>query len=308
MAKVSRLAFIGFGEAAKAFLTGWADAAPPVITAYDQKTNHLSLRKDKLQDYIQQDVQGCFNLHEAIDSAKVVFSLVTADQAYEAAAAAAKHIKPGQFYFDCNSCSPDTKRENAKLINAAGGCYVDVAVMSPVHPKLHRTPLLICGSHAEQAKPLFDSLGMNAQIIEGDVGVASSIKMVRSIMVKGLEALTAECLLAARKAQIDTRILASLDNSYPEFNWYEKAGYNLERMMLHGVRRAAEMREVALTVEQLGLNNGMAKATTDWQQQIGDLALNAESEDFAELADALLNELEAQQAVTAAPIADKKIV
>ncbi|MGF1699563.1 DUF1932 domain-containing protein [Photobacterium makurazakiensis] len=295
MAKVSRLAFIGFGEAAKAFLTGWSDLTPPVITAYDQKTNHLSLRKEKLQNYIQHDVQGCFSLHEAIDSAQVIFSLVTADQASHAASAAAKIIQPGQFYFDCNSCAPETKKSNAALINAAGGMYVDVAIMSPVHPKLHRTPLLICGQFAEQALPLFDALGMNAQTIEGDIGVASSVKMIRSIMVKGLEALTAECLLAARKANIDTRILASLDNSYPEFSWYEKAGYNLERMMLHGVRRAAEMREVALTVEQLGLNNGMAKATTDWQQLIGDCSLTPGNEDFAGLADTLLNELESQR-------------
>ncbi|PCI88931.1 MAG: 3-hydroxyisobutyrate dehydrogenase [Hyphomicrobiales bacterium] len=284
--------FIGFGEAASAFAKGWRGAGlAPAIKAFDVKTDDAALKDAKLADYKTHNVEGCLEIKEAITGATVIFSLVTADQAAKAAADAAQYIEQGQYYFECNSCAPETKKNNAKLINAAGGRYVDVAVMAPVYPKMHHAPLLICGEYADEALEIFNRLDMKAQIVEGEIGQASSIKMVRSIMIKGLEALNAECLLAARKLGIDETILTSLEKSFPEFGWHERSGYMLERMMQHGVRRAAEMREVALTVEQLGLNNSMAKATVEWQQLIGDMKLQAASEEFETLSDQILDNI-----------------
>ena len=284
--------FIGFGEAATAFTKGWCGAdLAPALKAYDVKTDDDALKDSKLADYNAQKIEGCIDAKDAITGAALIFSMVTADQAAAAAANTALYIEQGQYYFDCNSCAPETKKANAKLINAAGGRYVDVAVMAPVYPKMHQTPLLICGEYAQEALDIFDRLDMKAKIVEGEIGQASSIKMVRSIMIKGLEALNAECLLAARKLGIDETILISLEKSFPEFGWHKRAGYMLERMMQHGVRRAAEMREVALTVEQLGLNNSMAKATVEWQQLIGDMKLQAASEEFETLADQVLDNM-----------------
>ena len=296
---ISHVAFLGFGEAASAFVKGWEDARPsPVteivtekITAFDIKTDSDATRASKLADYKTAGVAGQTELGAALTAAQVIFSLVTADQAGIAARAAAIHIEVGQYFFDCNSCSPDTKKANAQLITAAGGLYVDVAVMAPVYPALHQTPLLISGDHAEEALAIFAALDMKASPVEGGVGAASAIKMIRSIMIKGLEALTAECLLAARKAGVDQTILASLDKSFPGFDWQTKSAYMLERMMVHGLRRAAEMREVALTVEQLGLNNAMAQATVQWQQKIGELGLQPASDEFGSLADSILQKV-----------------
>ncbi|MBL1240522.1 MAG: NAD(P)-dependent oxidoreductase [OCS116 cluster bacterium] len=284
--------FIGFGEAATAFAKGWRGAnLTPSIKAYDVKTDDAALKDAKLADYKAQNVEGCVEAKAAITGATIIFSMVTADQAAEAAANTAQYIEQGQYYFDCNSCAPETKKTNAKLINAAGGRYVDVAVMAPVYPKMHQVPLLICGEYAQQAQDFFDKLDMKAEIVDGEIGQASSIKMVRSIMIKGLEALNAECLLAARKLGIDETILTSLEKSFPEFGWHKRSGYMLERMMQHGVRRAAEMREVALTVAQLGLNNSMAKATVEWQQLIGNMKLQAVGEEFETLSDQILDNM-----------------
>ena len=289
---INHLAFLGFGEAASAFAKGWESVRPDNVgarvTAFDIKTDSDASRAQKLADYKTAGVAGHMQLEGALAEAEVIFSLVTADQAGITAKAASVFIKPGQYYFDCNSCSPDTKRANAQLVESAGGLYVDVAVMAPVYPALHQTPLLISGAHAEDALEIFSALDMKASVVEGEVGASSSIKMIRSIMIKGLEALNAECLLAARKAGVDQTILASLDKSFPGFEWQTRSAYMLERMMVHGVRRAAEMREVALTVEQLGLNNAMAQATVQWQQQIGELDLQPGSEEFGSLADSIL--------------------
>jgi hypothetical protein len=65
--------------------------------------------------------------------------------------------------------------------------------------------------------------------------------------------------------------------------------------MTHGVRRAAEMREVALTVDLLGLKGEMSRAAVSWEQAIGELGLRAnaaEAADYQVLADQILAALD----------------
>lgn len=288
-----RLAFIGFGEAASAFVQGLGLDWAARTRTYDIKTDSPDgvIRAAKWSDYASAGVEGCSGLGEALSEAEVVFSTVTADQALVAATAAAAHIGADTLYFDCNSCAPQTKAEAARLIDGGGGRYVDTAVMAPVHPALHRTPLLLSGPHVGPALAVVAVLGMNATAIAGPVGASSSIKMVRSIMVKGLEALFLECVLAGRRAGVDQTVLDSLDASFPGFGFKQRAGYMLERAMRHGVRRAEELKEAARMVDALGLPSRMSAATAAWQQQVGDLKEPAPSEDYRVLADALLARL-----------------
>ncbi len=287
------VAFLGFGEAAMAFVKGWATNRPATIKAFDIKTNDpdMAIRDGKNADYQKLNVLGTASTATAMTDTTAVFSLVTADQAAIVAQSAAENFPKGSFFFDCNSCAPGTKRRNAEKIEAAGGRYVDVAVMAPVYPKLHKTPLLLSGPHAQAGLEYLQALDMAPAIVEGDIGAGSSIKMIRSIMMKGLEALFAECVLAGRKAGVEEAVLASLDKTYPGFDFPAKAGYMLERSMTHGIRRAAEMEEVALTVHELGLANEMAAATVQWQRRIGNLKLDAGELGYQDRADMILNAL-----------------
>jgi len=291
---IDKLAFIGFGEAGLAFVKGFGPSWAAITWAYDLKTDSADadIRDAKWADYARAGVTGCASVAAALQDADVVFSVVTADQALAAATAAAPHLRADALYLDCNSCSPETKREAARLIENASARYVDAAVMSPVHPALHKAPILLSGPNAEDALAATRRLDMNATIAEGPVGHASSIKMMRSIMIKGLEALVLECVLAGRKAGVEDVVLQSLDASFPGFGWKTRAAYMMERVMTHGLRRAAEMREVARTVDELGLRGRMSDAITDWQQQIGELGVKAASDDYAALADALLRRLD----------------
>jgi 3-hydroxyisobutyrate dehydrogenase-like beta-hydroxyacid dehydrogenase len=294
------IAFLGFGEAAHAFLDGWR-ANPGFkarISAYDIKTDSPDpeVRAAKRADYAAANVIGASSAPDAVAGAEAVFSVVTADQAHEAALAALPGLAKGALFFDCDSCAPQTKLRTAADVDGAGGRYVDVAVMAPVHPRLHRTPLLISGPHVEAAAPALAALDMSARTHEGPVGAASAVKMIRSIMMKGLEALVCECVLAGRKAGVIETVLDSLDDTYPGFDWKKRSAYMLERVMTHGLRRAAEMREVALTVDLLGLKGEMSRASVAWQQTIGELGLGATAADAADtqiLADAILAALDA---------------
>ena len=196
------------------------------ICAYDIKTDapDSEVRTAKRADYAAAKVLGASTAAEAVTGAEAVFSVVTADQAHEAAIAALPGLAKGAFFFDCDSCAPQTKSRTAHDVEAAGGRYVDVAVMAAVHPRLHRTPLLISGPHVEAATSALASLGMSATIHDGPVGAASAVKMIRSVMMKGLEALVCECVLAGRKAGVIETVLDSLDDTYPGFDWKKPLG------------------------------------------------------------------------------------
>src|SRR5690606_8058463 len=111
-----------------------------------------------------------------------------------------------------------------------------------------------------------------------EIGRASSIKMIRSVMIKGLEALTAECVLAASEAGVLDEVVSSLDASWPGANWGGRADYNLDRMMIHGMRRSAEMEEVVRTLDDLGVGSDMSQGTVVRQARIGTLGLKTPPE------------------------------
>lgn len=249
-------------------------ARQATVIAFDRKTSDPTTAPAKLADYAAAGVRGAADAGAALENATGALSLVTADQALAAARDAAANLAPGAFWFDMNSIAPDTKREAARLIAAAGGRYVDVAVMSPVHPKLVTAPLLVSGPDAEAGAALLGRIGFtDIRVVPGDVGRASSIKMLRSVMVKGIEALTAECALAADRAGVLAEVFASLDASPPPAGWAERADYNLDRMMVHGLRRAAEMEEVVKTLEALGTGADLTTGTVRLQRAIGSLGL-----------------------------------
>jgi 3-hydroxyisobutyrate dehydrogenase-like beta-hydroxyacid dehydrogenase len=203
----------------------------------------------------------------------VLLSLVTADQALAAAQSVLEGLAPDALYCDFNSVAPQTKQAAARLVERSGGRYVDVAVMAPVRPAGLDVPLLVSGPHASQALDALRALGFSPRCAGAAVGDASTVKMLRSVVVKGMEALTSECFLAASAAGLAAEVAHSLDGSWPGVDWAAKADYNLDRMIVHGLRRAAEMDEAVATLERIGTGSGMSRASAAAQREIGSLRL-----------------------------------
>ena len=254
------LAIIGYGEAGRTFAraAGWEGAARVFDTA-------------PLADEMAADgVTACNSMALALADAPLVLSLVTADAALIVAQEAAAMLSKGALFCDMNSVAPNTKRAAAQAIEAAGGRYVDVAVMAPVNPARLSVPLNLSGPHAEAGAADLSALGFtNIRVVGDEVGRASTIKMLRSVMYKGVEALTAECLIACERAGVTDEVLASFGN-----DWSENADYRLDRMLVHGLRRAAEMDESAQTLLSLGVSPMLTEGTVGWQQALGELSLN----------------------------------
>ena len=131
--------------------------------------------------------------------------------------------------------------------------------------------MLLGGGIAGEAAPLLQSIGLNATAVSERVGVASAIKMCRSIVIKGLEALAVESLFAARRYGAEEEVLKSLAATFPEIGWHkELPDYLVSRVAQHGRRRAAEMRDVAETLKDVGLDPMMALATAERQDWLVD--------------------------------------
>ena len=256
----SILGLIGFGEAGSTFANaaGWEAGA----AAFDV----LPARRAAME---AAGVVVCAAADGALRNASLVLSLVTADAALFAAKDYAALLKPGTLWCDMNSVAPDTKRAAARAVEAAGGRYVDVAVMAPVNPARMNVPLLVAGPAADDAAARLGAAGFaNVRVVGSEVGRASAIKMIRSVMVKGIEALTAEMMLAAEAAGVTQEVLASLDASERQQAWSARAAYNLERMTTHGARRAAEMEESARTLIGLGVEPVMTSGTVRRQREL----------------------------------------
>lgn len=262
------VAIIGFGEAGQAFAgaQGWRGEA----RAYDRLTDDPATRGAKEAQYRSAGTQGAPSLEAALEGSRLILSLVTADQALEAARSAARFITPGAIFCDLNSVAPATKLAGAEAIEGAGARYVDVAIMAAVYPLRLGVPLLLSGPAGAEAQRELAGLGFtDLRVVGRRVGQASAIKMIRSVIVKGMEALTAEAMLAAESAGVADEVLASLDASERRSPWAERADYHFGRMMAHGLRRAAEMEEVATTLSELGVEPLMTRATALWERKIG---------------------------------------
>jgi len=110
---------------------------------------------------------------------------------------------------------------------------------------------------------------MTLKVVPGETGKAAAIKMIRSVMIKGLEALTLECFLAAERAGLVDEVAVSMQNNYPTLDFGKIADYNIERMASHGERRAAEMEESCVTLRELGIDPAMTEGTVRRQREMG---------------------------------------
>ncbi|MEI7803917.1 MAG: DUF1932 domain-containing protein [Hyphomicrobiales bacterium] len=266
-ANTPRLSFIGFGEAGQAIAAGLREAGVERIAAWDILFPQAEGEKLK-QAGAKIGVRLAASAADAVREADIIIAAVTAASSVDAAQSVKAHLSGNPFYLDINSVSPGRKQETAKLLDGRAR-YVDVAVMAPIHPARHKTPMHIAGPQIEAIAPIMQALDMRLIVAGPQVGAAAAIKMIRGVIIKGIEALTEECFIAATRAGIADEVAASLVNNYPTLDWNKIVEYNIERMASHGTRRAAEMEEVADTLRELGVEPLMAEATVKRQRAMG---------------------------------------
>lgn len=270
----ARLGVMGYGEAGQAMAESLAAQTGEPVACFDRR--EIAAGPGAVR---------CSDLAGLAASAEVIFSLVTADQSAAAAEAITPFLADRHIFLDGNSVSPGTKRHNAGLIAPSGACYIDLAIMAPILPRGHRTPMLVAGPRRDRIADLMERLDFDFSWVDSEIGKASIVKMLRSVLIKGAESLLTEAVSAAEGLGIADQILASAGKTLGIADMAGLADYMMERAALHGRRRAAEMREVAKTLEELGLSSIMASAIARHQDMIADLDLPASFADRALPAD-----------------------
>ncbi len=292
---IQQVAIIGFGEAGGIFAKDLAVQGVNVLV-FDILFNSKRRRQPMLKKARVCGVTAARDLKDCLHEAELVISAVTASSALDVAKEAERILHGGQLFLDINSVSPKTKRKAAGYVERRKARFIEAAVMSAVPKHRLQVPMLLGGPHAFETAEQLQKIGMNAMPFSAELGAASAVKMCRSVIIKGLEALVIESLFAARMYGAEDKVLESLAASFPGMGWEGPLpDYLISRVAEHGHRRVVEMREAAQTLQQVGMEPVMALATARRQQQLASVMArrnfafdSAEQFSWRSLSDALV--------------------
>jgi 3-hydroxyisobutyrate dehydrogenase-like beta-hydroxyacid dehydrogenase len=268
-----KVGFIGFGEAGFHIARDLRVAGLSGVCAYDINARAPGLGEKIRRRAGEAEVPLLESNAELAAASDVLLSTVTANRSLEAAEQTAPFLSSRHIYADLNSVSPALKQTIGRTIESRGARFVEAAVMSPVPRHGAAVPMFLCGAYAREFADLLSPYGMNLEVISERIGAASAVKMCRSVVVKGLEALLLECALGSVPYGADERVFATLDETFPGMDWKKLASYMIGRVVEHGERRAREMEEVAETLRSVGVEPVMAEATARCQDWLAGLGL-----------------------------------
>lgn len=274
---MNKLVFIGFGEAAYHIAKGLVREGVTNIIAYD-----ISINCQERGRYIKNraneiGVTLTENIEEAIDNAEFILSLTSSNVAYNIATQIIPYLTKGQTYIDMNSASPETKQKISRICREDGVKVCDVAIMGTVPEDGHKVSMIVSGDGSEKFYKKFSKYGMNISILDDVAGNASAIKMIRSVVMKGIPQLLFESFEAAEKFGVLDYLIESLNASLYGKTIDTLASNFINRTVVNSKRRAHELDDVILTLDSIGVDSSMSKAI---YKKLENLSVMEISQDF----------------------------
>jgi 3-hydroxyisobutyrate dehydrogenase-like beta-hydroxyacid dehydrogenase len=221
-------------------------------------------------DPVDPDLDGVRRAKSAAEAAHgsdAVLSLNSSSVAAEVAASVAGELSGGTLFADLNTAAPEVKREVAKIVEADGGIFADVALLGPVPGHGLRTPALVSGPGAGQFEQLLAGLGMPVTVVGEVPGEASARKLARSVFAKGLAASVGESLAAAERLGCEQWLHAELERTLVEAD-----AALLQRLIdgsrVHAARRIEEMAAAVAMLDDLGVPPRIAAASEQWLRSL----------------------------------------
>jgi 3-hydroxyisobutyrate dehydrogenase-like beta-hydroxyacid dehydrogenase len=264
---ITAIATLGLGEAGTAIATGlvevWRKDNPQRrILSVDIGLGD-NVRGSGINERaraIGVEIEGSYT--DKLSAVGAVFSVVTGIEAKNAALAAREVLKPGTLFFDINTLTGPQTADIAQEMYKAGIDYVDFAAMGGFATSGHKVPFVLSGPAAERAAAFLKPYGFNVEVMSDRAGDASSVKIIRSVLVKGMEALSVECMVAAHRAglvqevldcfsDIDARTFAGMVKSLTTTH------------VVHAKRRMEEMDKAKENLVELGIQPLMSERTRE---------------------------------------------
>lgn len=255
-----RVGFIGFGEAART-LAGGLGPAGAALRAYCRGRRHAPPYPAEFrQAAAALSVELVDTLEGLARASDVLVSAVFPEAAAPVGAESARHLRPDQLFVDVNAVAPATKEAIAAAVTARGARFVDAELMGAASLYGAAVPLYVSGSGAEEFQRRFTPLGLNVTLIPGPASAAATLKMLRSVVTKGMEAVIVEAMVAAFRAGVAPEAFTAITEPMDAIKFSDFARMCITSDLLHAGRRAVEMETVGEVVRGLGVEPIMVDA------------------------------------------------
>lgn len=270
-----KLGLIGFGEAGYYLTTGMKEVQ---LYTYDVLSKENSARGAKIRENAKNNGASFVDsLEDLAEVSNIIFCLTSANSAVPIAKSVAPLLRDDRVYCDLNSTSPATKESIGKIFEAYPAHFVEAAIMASVPANKTKVPIYVCGSLGAETAIQLNNIGMNVTFKGERLGVASATKMLKSVLFKGFIALLTETIFASDQYGITEEILQAFKHIITEEMTYEECcDYFMGTMVTHSKRLSYEMEEVLATLESMGENSIMTKATLEKMHWITDQGYNQE--------------------------------
>ncbi|MFO1081664.1 MAG: DUF1932 domain-containing protein [Reyranellaceae bacterium] len=278
------IALLGFGEAGSAIARGlcaeggWrgtprpGDNAPrrliAIDTALDQDARGIAL--GKAARVLDIAIEGTYG--ETLREADLVICAVPGEHALAAAQSAAPLLKPGAHYLDLCTVTGRMSDEDRAVLEAAGVAYIDIAVMGGFFKQGIKAPMLAAGQAVEPVVAWMNDNGFEVRVLGLRPGSASSVKMLRSVLIKGVEALGVEALVTAQRQGILEEVLDCLGDA-DQMPFRDFIAMLVQTHIVHAHRRWEEMGLVGRTLRETGVDPLMTEAIERSHRRTVDAAI-----------------------------------
>ena len=267
-----RLGFIGFGEAASRFAKDLSEAGLSGIVAYSPSAANAPADDPVHAKAAASGVELVPSIKDVCRKSNVVIALTPGKLALPVLRKARRHLTAEHIYVDATTASVKDMEKAAQLLDG-GAAFVDAAVMDPVPMNGIKVLTVASGSHAEKFRELLGAYGMNIQVVGTKAGAASSMKLLRSVCMKGLAALLLESLEAAQRYGITEALAADMARFINGRPFEDVMKRFVCGTAIHAGRRVHEVSESLALLKALGAPTRMTRSTRETLQSIADMGL-----------------------------------
>ena len=235
------IGFLGFGEAAYHMAKGLLLNGVEQIVAYDVMQETATSGTLIHRRALDSGVKLKATISEVTEKAKIIIAAVPSSATYSLFEQARPYLKRCQIYVDVSSSAPEIKAKIAQALQETDVLFVDAAMLGSLPKDAHRVPIVASGDGAEAFCAAMTPYGMHIHVIGERPGDASSVKLVRSIFMKGLAALMIEMLQAASAYQVSDEVIRSISTSMDNIPFTAHLDRLVVSTAIHAARRAKEL-------------------------------------------------------------------
>ena len=270
------IAFIGFGELGAALAERLGHSGVHEMRAWTRERSDPASAAALARRLRSAGVERCASLQEALRGADAVLCVVPGTASRALTKRSAAFLDEGALYVDLTATPVADKEVGAEVVGLAGGRFVDAAVLGTVAVPAVTVPIVASGRGAREWQELARCEGLSVETLDGPAGRATQLKLLRSVYMKGRDALVVETLLAARRCGLEDRVIASIEGAAERVPFASLADRVLRSLAIHAARRAAELRDSGDAVLATGVDPLLARAGAEVLRRVADAGLREE--------------------------------